>query len=122
MALTNGSQFGDFGLAANIDVDVIRQTFLDYTPEGFMIRVFETDAGAGFALPYNGGAVLARVDAVNAPNFEDPDVIAVRNTISAQLSNGLAQDAMQITLSTLRGETDINVVREAVNAVHAQIQ
>ena len=122
VALTNGSQFGDFGLAANIDVDVIRQTFLDYTPEGFMIRVFETDAGAGFALPYNGGAVLARVDAINAPNFEDPDVIAVRNTISAQLSNGLAQDAMQITLSTLRGETDINVVREAVNAVHAQIQ
>jgi len=122
LALTNGSQFGDFGLAANIDVDVIRQTFLDYTPEGFMIRVFETDAGAGFALPYNGGAVLARVDAINAPNFEDPDVIAVRNTISAQLSNGLAQDAMQITLSTLRGETEINVVREAVNAVHAQIQ
>ncbi len=122
VALTNGSQFGDFGLAANIDVDVIRQTFLDYTPEGFMIRVFETDAGAGFALPYNGGAVLARVDAINAPNFEDPDVIAVRNTISAQLSNGLAQDAMQITLSTLRGETEINVVREAVNAVHAQIQ
>lgn len=122
VALTNGSQFGDFGLAANIDVDVIRQTFLDYTPEGFMIRVFETDAGAGFALPYNGGAVLARVDAINAPNLEDPDVIAVRNTISAQLSNGLAQDAMQITLNTLRGETDINVVREAVNAVHAQIQ
>jgi peptidyl-prolyl cis-trans isomerase D len=122
VALTNGSQFGDFGLAANIDVDVIRQTFLDYTPEGFMIRVFETDAGAGFALPYNGGAVLARVDAINAPNLEDPDVIAVRNTISAQLSNGLAQDAMQITLSTLRGETEINVVREAVNAVHAQIQ
>ena len=66
--------------------------------------------------------MLARVDAVNAPNLEDPDVIALRDRFAAQLSNGVAQDAMQITLNTLRGETDINVVREAVNAVHAQIQ
>ncbi|MCL7406006.1 SurA N-terminal domain-containing protein [Paradonghicola geojensis] len=121
-ALSNGSQFGEFGLAPTIDVDVTRQTFLDYTPEGFMTRVFETEAGNGFALPYDGGAVLARVDAVNAPNLEDPDVIALRDRFAAQLSNGVAQDAMQITLNTLRGETDINVVREAVNAVHAQIQ
>ena len=121
-ALSNGSQFGEFGLAPTIDVDVTRQTFLDYTPEGFMTRVFETSAGNGFALPYDGGAVLARVDAVNAPNLEDPDVIALRDRFAAQLSNGVAQDAMQITLNTLRGETDINVVREAVNAVHAQIQ
>ena len=121
-ALSNGAQFGEFGLAPTIDVDVTRQTFLDYTPEGFMTRVFETEAGNGFALPYDGGAVLARVDAVNAPNLQDPDVIALRDRFAAQLSNGVAQDAMQITLNTLRGETDINVVREAVNAVHAQIQ
>ena len=120
-ALTDGATFADLGIEATVDADVTRQTFLDFTPQGFMAQVFASDEGAAFVMPYDNGAVLAQVTAIKSP-ADDEDTAAIRDRIAEQLSNSMAQDVFATTLSRIAADTEINVVQAAVTAVNAQMQ
>ncbi len=120
--ITADTDFATLGLTASVDGDVNRQTFLDYTPQGFMEQVFATAPGSSFVMPYNGGAVLARVDAIKPPATDDADVDALRTRTQETIANGIAQDVMQITMGQIAAQTEISVNQAAVNAVNAQIQ
>lgn len=121
-AMTLDTDFAALGLTAKIDPDVTRRSFIDRTPEGFTQQVFATEAGGSFAMPYNGAAVLVRVDAVKAADPENADVIALRKSEGDAASAGIAQDIFQITLQQLIAKTEIQVDPAAVNAVHSSLQ
>lgn len=121
-AMTADTDFATLGLTATVETDLKRQSFLDRTPQGFITEVFAAEAGASFAMPYNNGAVLVRVDAIKAADMEDSDTQAIKTELLQRISNGISQDIYDLGVAQLRMNTKINIDNNVVNAVHAQIQ
>ena len=120
--ITADSDFAALGLTA-IDDDGLRsRTFIDRTPAGFIEEVFASDEGAVFVMPYNGGAVLVRLDAINTPDVTSPDLEADRAAQITRLTNSVTDDILTIAQRELRRATEVTIDQNAVNAVLTNLQ
>lgn len=120
--ITADTDFAALGLTA-IDDDGLRsRTFIDRTPAGFIEEVFASDEGAVFVMPYNGGAVLVRLDAINTPDVTSPDLEADRAAQITRLTNSVTDDILTIAQRELRRATEVTIDQNAVNAVLTNLQ
>ena len=120
--ITADTDFAAFGLTAIIDPDLRRRTFIDRTPAGFMEAVFDSEVGQVFAMPYEGGAVLVRLDAINDPDLTSADLAADRNAQINRLTNSLSDDILEIAQRELRRNTEVTIDQSAVNNVLTNLQ
>lgn len=116
------TDFAALGLTAVVDQDLRSRTFIDRTPAGFIDEVFASNAGDVFIMPYNNGAILVRVDAINTPDVNSPDLAADRAALVTQMTNSLADDILTIAQRELRRTTDVSTDQAAVNAVLTTLQ
>ncbi len=118
-----GETFADLGLIAVTEANLTRRSFVEGTPTGFMTALFEMPAGTSRSLADDTGlTVVMSLDAVNAPDLNDPDTIAQRASLLEQSAAGLSQDIFDAALATIRQNTTINLDQAAINAVHTQLQ
>nr|WP_298912605.1 peptidyl-prolyl cis-trans isomerase [uncultured Roseobacter sp.] len=115
--LQSGTEFADLGLDAVREEHLLRSDFVGGTPPGFLSTVFDLDAGDVEVMEDNGAIVIVRLDSIDGPE-ENEEAIALREQLSQQAGQALAQDLFEIyrTDVTLRANAQINP--QALQAVH----
>ena len=119
-AIEAGSEMAGQDLPLRTERGLTRDAFLDRAPAGMVEGIFQmgTDDIRVFQTP--DGAALVRLDAITAPDANAPDAAMLIREFSAQASQSMAADALQLFVTTLQNTAGIQVNQQALNAVNAQ--
>ncbi len=120
--LNDGTSFTSFGFTANEEVDMDRAAFVPGTPPQFLTEVFEMEVGELRTLDSPEGLIVVRLNAVEAPATDDPEVTSLKAAITAQLSSGISQDVFAAYAQALQGMYPTQINQQALNAVHVNFQ
>ncbi|MBO9478262.1 SurA N-terminal domain-containing protein [Shimia sp. R11_0] len=120
--LNDGTSFTSFGFTANEETGIDRGAFIPSTPRALLTTVFEMTPGELRTVPSAEGLILVRLNAISAPDTEDPEVARLKEGITAQLSSSIAQDVFQAYAEALQAMYPAEINQQALNAVHAQFQ
>ena len=120
--LEAGTDFTSFGFNAIVETAQDRSAFVPGTPGGFMEQVFQMQPGEMRVIPDDGGLVLVRLDGVNTPAPDAPEIAAVADGITQQVSDSISQDIFEAYAQSLQSRFAVTINQQALNAVHAQMQ
>ena len=110
------------GLAPQTDANLTRRSFVGGTPPAFMTTVFDMSVGEVAVVDNGVGAIIVRVDGAAAPDADDPQTIAQKQSAAETAAAGISQDIFQAFSSAIQERTDVVINQAAVNAVNAQFQ
>ncbi len=114
--------FDTLGLAPQVEANMTRTTFVPGTPPAFLSDVFDMETGETRVIDNGLGAIIVRLDSINAADSEDPQ-LAAQIAATAEITNaGIAQDIFDAYAAQVQSRTDIEINQSAVNALHAQFQ
>ncbi len=119
-AIRDGAEMAGLNLPLATDREILRDAFLEGAPEGFVEGVFQMEAGDIRVFRDEGAAVLVRLDAVNLPDHEDEEAVALKAQFSAQTRAQMANDALQLFTQRLQTTADIQINQQAVDALFTQ--
>ncbi|MEO1239684.1 MAG: peptidyl-prolyl cis-trans isomerase [Pseudomonadota bacterium] len=102
------------------DTGLFRSGFIDGTPPSFLPTVFEMEPGETRVIEGPGQAFVARLDAVRPPSEDDEDGAAIREALSGQIAQSLANDLLIGFMEAARDTAGVEIDQTAINAVHAQ--
>ncbi len=111
-----------FGLAQNTEEGMTRDAFIDGAPAALIDTVFEIAAGEWAVLEDAEGAVLVRLDAVHAPDFDTDESRTVRAAFAESTAQALALDVQTAFAAALETQAGIALDRAMINAVNASMQ
>ena len=100
----------------------VRVDIIEGAPEGTVAAAFGIEEGGAIALPSPDGAIVLRVDAIEAAPEDDAGVAADRERIAQAVSGAEAQDLFAAFARELRAETEVTLNDAAVQAVADQVQ
>ena len=116
------SSFDDLGIAATVETNLTRRSFVGGTPPSFLTEVFDMSVGDVRVVDNGADAIIVRLDAIAAPDPDDAQTGAERETAANVAAAGIAQDIFEAYSAAVQQRTDIDINQAAVNAVHAQLQ
>lgn len=116
------TSFESLGLVPNQETDLTRRGFVAGTPPEFVTEVFAAEIGDVSVIDNGATQIVARVDAIRAPDTTDPDVVSLSTALGERHANSIAQDLFERVVAALRRETEIRIDDAAVRAVHANFQ
>lgn len=118
-----GTEFTDLGLVSAVaERGLTRRDFLIDTPPDFLATVFDMEPGETRVVDTATGAIVVRLDAVNAADPEDPGVAAEADSIAATAAAGIAQDLLVMYGNAVQQRTEIKLDEAAINAVNGSFQ
>ncbi|EYD77902.1 hypothetical protein Rumeso_00629 [Rubellimicrobium mesophilum DSM 19309] len=120
-AIAGGASFEDQGLTPQTQAGVNRRDPIEGTPANFSATAFSMSAGEAHALPTEDGAIVLRLDAVEAAPEDDENVAAERDAIATQVSSSIANDLFQAFERQLQASTEVRLDDRAISAVNAQM-
>jgi peptidyl-prolyl cis-trans isomerase D len=115
--LDSGSSFGDLGLDAIMEENLLRSDFVPRTPPGFMDDVFDMEVGESRIIESEAAAILVRLDEI-APPAPDGDAAAMRAQLAQQASQQLARDIFEVYAADVTRRADPQINQQALQAVH----
>jgi peptidyl-prolyl cis-trans isomerase D len=121
-AIAGGASFEQQGLAPRAEGPRTRRDVIEGAPEGTVAAAFAMEPGQAQALPSPGGAVILRLDAVEAAPEGDPAVEAEREDIARRVADAVSQDLFETFARQLQMGTEVRVDEAAAQAVAAQFQ
>lgn len=110
----------NLGVVVQTQSNLRRDAFVENTPGAFMIDLFEMELGELRSLSAPGTVYVMRLDAINDPDLDTPDSVILRESLSGQLAQNIAQDVLEAYIASLQNQAGISINQAAVNAVHAQ--
>ncbi|MDO6730467.1 SurA N-terminal domain-containing protein [Marinovum sp. 2_MG-2023] len=117
-----GKTFAAVGLTADQQTGQTRNGFLPGLPANTLTQVFALDAPGTLTLPFNGNAVVLRLDAIHAPDMTSAENATILDALASQVSNGISNDLFQALSQDIQSRVGINIDQQALNAVHANFQ
>lgn len=117
-----GKTFEGLGLDPHVQTGQTRSGFLPGLPGDALEQVFSMDRPGTKALAQSGGAVILRLDAINAPDLEADDNKVILSALESQVSSGLSNDLFQALARDIQSRVGITIDQQALNAVHANFQ
>lgn len=118
-AVEGGASLGAFGIVQRT-ANIARDGFVEGAPPELLSAVFEMEAGDLRVIEGTDFIGVVRLDEVRAAAQEGEDVAALKEAISAQVEQALAQDALLLFSNALTDEAGVFLDQNAINAVHAQ--
>jgi len=116
------ADFTAIGLDAMAENNLTRRSFVEGTPPGFMVDVFDMDIATTRVIENTNGAIIVRLDGILPPDVDHPAVAAEREQILASTAAGIAQDVFEAYGNEVQSRTDIQLDQNIINAIHAQFQ
>lgn len=117
-----GKTFEALGLTPRVQTGQTRSGFLPGLPGDTLQRVFALDRPGTLALAHSGGAVILRLDAINAPDLEAEDNKVILTALDSQVTSTLSNDLFQALARDIQSRAGITIDQQALNAVHANFQ
>ncbi len=121
-ALRDGAPFEEFGLIGTTTVPVTRSGHEEGAPPEFIETVFSLEQGEVTILEGDARIFVLRLDAINPPDPQDPDMIRLSRALSQDAASGLAQDLFALISTDIRARAGVNLDQQALNAVHSNLQ
>ncbi len=121
-AFAKGETPENFGLTENTEKGLTRDAFIGGAPAALIDTVFEIAAGEWAVLEDAEGAVLVRLDAVHAPDFDSDEARAIRAAFAESTAQALALDVQAAFATALEIKAGITLDRAMINAVNASMQ
>lgn len=119
--LTEGTSFADLGLTVTEESDRTRGGFLPNVPASFLEGVFDMDPDTFKSIPGDDQVLIVRLNAVKPPE-DNAQVTQMRQGLQAQVSQGLANDLLDIYATEVTLRAGPQVDQRAVDAVLATLQ
>ncbi len=120
------TQSGDFAAAGlaepTAQTGLTRGSRVDGAPAEAMTAAFEMAPGDVRALPTPTGAVVMRLDAVNAVDVDSEDARTLANRFNQEASGAIAQDIFNALATDIQMRAGISIDQQARAAVHANFQ
>jgi peptidyl-prolyl cis-trans isomerase D len=120
--LLEGATFEMMGLTTNVEPGATRAASMLGTPPDFMTRVFAMTPNEVSVVTAFGAAWIVRMNAALPPDEANPQVAALRATVSGQASGGLQQDIYGAFAVDIQRRAGVSLDQAAINAVHANFQ
>lgn len=120
-AVEGGALLSSFGIV-DVTPSVTRDGFIEGTPETLLPAVFAMSEGELRVIEADGFAGVVQLDTIQPASTEGPEARELRDGLTAQISQALAQDAFQLFSNALVAEAGVTINDAAINAVHAQVQ
>lgn len=117
-----GAEMAGLGLALETDRGLQRTAFVEGTPPDFIGVVFDMKPDDVRVLSADGSAWIVRLDAVRAPDPDEPEAQRVRAQFARETAQEISQSLLQAFTQSILAETPVTVNSQALNAVHAQMQ
>lgn len=99
---------------------VLRDAFLEDTPDVLITTVFEMTEGELRVISADGGAWLVRLDAVQAPDLASDEAQQIRAGFAEQTAQSYAQDMIDAFTLSVQSKAGIALNETAINAVNTQ--
>lgn len=120
--LQEAANFESLGLEVQTEEALTRRGNVLGTPESFVETAFSLEPGELATVDGFGAVIILRVDEVLPPNLEDPDVQALRDSLSQQLQASVANDLYRAYSDDLRSRAGVTLDQQAVSAVNVNFQ
>ncbi|MDO6727317.1 SurA N-terminal domain-containing protein [Cognatishimia sp. 1_MG-2023] len=117
-----GADIVTLGLNVVQESELTRGDFVPNTPAGMMDIVFDMTAGEVRSLPGDAQYLIVELDSIDAADLESTENASIRNVVSQQVSQALAQDIFNAYSNHIRSTSDIEIDQHALAAVNAQLQ
>ncbi|MGH1446461.1 MAG: SurA N-terminal domain-containing protein [Cognatishimia sp.] len=117
-----GADIVTLGLNVVQESELTRGDFVPNTPAGMMDIVFDMTAGEVRSLPGDAQYLIVELDSIDAADLEATENASIRNVVSQQVSQALAQDIFNAYSNHIRSTSDIEIDQHALAAVNAQLQ
>ncbi len=120
-AVEGGATLGSFGIV-DVTPSATRDAFIEGVPKTLMPAVFTMAEGEIRVIEGDGFVGVVQLDSIQPASTEGPEARELRDSLSSQVSQALAQDAFQLFSSALVTEAGVTMNDAAINAVNAQVQ
>ena len=118
-AVEGGASLGAFGIVQRT-ANISRDGFVEGAPPALLTALFAMQPGDLRVIEAADFVGVLRLDEVRPAAQEGEDVAALKEAISVQVEQALAQDALQLFSNALTEEAGIFLDQNVINAVHAQ--
>lgn len=119
-SLRDGREMAGLDLEIETERGLRRDGFVIGTPDEFVPSLFDMEEGEIDVFASPGQAMVVRLDAVNGPDLEDPQVAGLEASLSQRTAQQIARDILAAFTQTAQTDAGISVNQAAINAVHAQ--
>ncbi len=116
-----GADIITLGLTVQQERDITRGDFVPEVPADFLETIFGMAQGDVVAVPADDTVLVVELDSIDDAETDTPEATALRNIVSQQATQALAQDIFDAYANTIRGGADIEIDQHALAAVHAQL-
>ena len=120
--LSEGQEMTVLGYDVMEESEVTRGQFILGTPPNFLDQVFSMARGDLQVIDGFGAVFIVRMDDIQPPDMNTPEVAALRAQLTEQAQQGLATDLFQAAATDIQMRAGVQVDQAAVNAVHANFQ
>ncbi|MXX88192.1 MAG: peptidylprolyl isomerase [Boseongicola sp. SB0677_bin_26] len=120
--LRAGREMAALDLELVSDRDLPRNGFVDGTAPGFIEALFDMRRDEIRVLPFDGEALLMRLDTITKPDLGSPDTVAERDAFATWIGTGLSGGILNAYTQALVEQAEVEVDQAALNAVHAQLR
>jgi peptidyl-prolyl cis-trans isomerase D len=120
--LSEGQAMTTLGYDVMEETEVTRGQFILGTPPNFLDQVFAMDRGTLRVIDGLGAVFLVRMDDIQPPDMDTPEVAALRAQLTEQARQGLAQDLFQAYATDIQLRAGVQLDQAALNAAHANFQ
>ncbi|SDI04902.1 peptidyl-prolyl cis-trans isomerase [Lutimaribacter saemankumensis] len=120
--LSEGLEMSALGFDVTEETEITRGEFIMGTPANFLDQVFSMERGDIRAVDGLGAVFVVRMDDILPPDMDTPEVAALRQQLTEQAQQGLAQDIFQAYATDIQMRAGVQIDQAALNAVHANFQ
>ncbi len=120
--IDNGATLSSQGLVTSSVGTLPRGGFIEGAPADLSRVAFTLVPGKAGVVDAENRVIVVTLDAVQAADPADPEVVAVKDAVAKQLSQSTAQDLFELYARAAEIEAGISINSAAINAVQAQMQ
>lgn len=117
-AVEGGAQLGSFGIVERT-ANMSREGTLESAPKTLVEAVFAMAPGDLRVIEDGGYVAIVRLDEINAADQASEDATALKEAISVQLEQAIAQDALSLFSDAMSSEAGLTLDQGVINAIHA---
>lgn len=119
-ALEGGAAIGSFGIV-DVTPETARNGFVADVPETLLADVFKLTEGAVQVIEAEGFVAVVKLDRILPAETEGEEAEGLREALTAQARQAIANDAFAAFTNALTAEAGIAIDQGAINAVHTSL-
>lgn len=118
-SLRAGTALPDLGLDEVIEQDLTRGDTIPGAAPELVQTAFEMAIGDVRTIEVESATYIIRLDAVNGPDADDPEIAALRDAVETAARQDISQDMLDAFTAAVQADARVQLDQGAINAIHA---